>query len=333
MVRRSIPARPSKAERRFLRAGVGSLQDSVVAPATLNRYSAACSWMFWLVRVLNLDLPVSGHHMDQLMVTCIECAWSEGEARALVGDLLSGLSHFIPSLRGMLAGSWRLHAAWGRLEMPARAWPLNEDQLYAMCCVACQWNFMDVVVVLLLGYHCFLRTGEFVSATVGQISFATCGRRAFLALPFTKTQARKGAPEGAAITAPALVALLRWFVKHGQPGDNLLQRTGPQFRSLWAHLVAAVGLDGFFRPYSIRRGGATHFFRTTNSLDKTCDRGRWNSIATCRIYVNTALVDAIAQQQSGDLMRSIEARAAHFRAALANLLLASEGWRGEHTFV
>ena len=250
-----------------------------------------------------------------------------------MGDLLSGLSHFIPSLRGMLAGSWRLHAAWGRLEMPARAWPLNENQLYTLRFVAFHWNFMDVVVVLLLGYHCFLRTGEFMSATVGQISFATCGTRAFLALPFTKTQARKGAPEGAAITSPVLVALLRWFVKHGQPGDRLLQRSCPQFRSLWTHLVAAVGLDGFFRPYSIRRGGATHFFRASNSLDKTCDRGRWNSITTCRIYINTALVDAVGQQQGRDLILSIEARAAHFKAAMASLLMASEGWRGEHTFV
>ena len=112
--------------------------------------------------------------------------------------------------------------------MPARAGPLNLGQLHAPCLVTGQRTFMAVFVAPLLDYHCFVHTGVFMFATVGQITFATCGSKA--------------------ITSPARVAMLRWFVKHGQPGDRRWLWAGPQFRAVWTQLVAAKGLNGFFQP-------------------------------------------------------------------------------------
>ena len=44
-----------------------------------------------------------------------------------------------------------------------------------------------------------------------------------------------------------------------------------------------------WRPYSLRRGGATAHFLEHGSLDKTAVRGRWPSTKTARIYINEAV--------------------------------------------
>ena len=47
--------------------------------------------------------------------------------------------------------------------------------------------------------------------------------------------------------------------------------------------------DAGFQPYSVRRGGATAFFRRTRNMEATLDRGRWASARVARIYVNDGL--------------------------------------------
>ena len=43
--------------------------------------------------------------------------------------------------------------------------------------------------------------------------------------------------------------------------------------------------DHKYQPYSIRRGGATHAFVTTQRLDTILLRGRWRSLAVARLYL------------------------------------------------
>ena len=40
-----------------------------------------------------------------------------------------------------------------------------------------------------------------------------------------------------------------------------------------------------FRPYSLRRRGATHFFRQTGNLASTTLIGRWKHLSTARLYL------------------------------------------------
>ena len=48
-----------------------------------------------------------------------------------------------------------------------------------------------------------------------------------------------------------------------------------------------------FTPYSIRRGGATAFFRVTRNMEATLDRGRWSNVKAARIYVNDGLAKEV----------------------------------------
>ena len=56
--------------------------------------------------------------------------------------------------------------------------------------------------------------------------------------------------------------------------------------------VEASGLPRMaWKPYSIRRGGATADFLHDCSSDRTVDRGRWSSVKTARIYVNESMAE------------------------------------------
>ena len=56
-------------------------------------------------------------------------------------------------------------------------------------------------------------------------------------------------------------------------------------RTIWGCLgLAKLG----YLPYSLRRGGAADFFRTTGSLERTAVRGRWTNVRTARFYLDEA---------------------------------------------
>ncbi|CAE8593709.1 unnamed protein product, partial [Polarella glacialis] len=111
-------------------------------------------------------------------------------------------------------------------------------------------------------------------------------------LPETKGTARKGAIETVSVTDPELSLILWGVCRHlKKPGDALLRRTPQQFRTIFKAAVELLGLDSLIKPYSLRRRGATHWFRETGSLDSTVDRGRWGSVKTARIYITTALAE------------------------------------------
>ena len=79
---------------------------------------------FWV-----LDLEVSAF---------IEELWEQGDPKGWAGDCLSGLGHFIPACKPSLVGSWRLHSAWGRAELPCCAPPVCTSPPVCSGPVSCQ---------------------------------------------------------------------------------------------------------------------------------------------------------------------------------------------------
>ena len=242
----------------------------------------------------------------------------------MLGDLLSALSHKVNGLRGRLAGAWRLHAAWGRLELPLRAWPLSPSQAMALAWVCTSWGLPDIALTLLIQFDGVLRTGEAFMAT--KADFRWNGRNsAFLSLHRTKGSSRKGSPEGVSLESPLVLALLYdWFFVQKRP--QLLEHSPAQFRYYFSESVRECHLEGHFRPYSLRRGGATAHFIAGGSLDRTAERGRWGNLRTARVYINTSLSDRAQQEQS----ESCNSRVAHFAHAMRARMLRirRQGMRG-----
>ena len=71
------------------------------------------------------------------------------------------------------------------------------------------------------------------------------------------------------------------------------------FYRLFKQGLCWLGLEDYgFLPYSLRRGGATAYFRATRNMEATLDRGRWSSARVARIYVNDGLAREVELQFS-----------------------------------
>ena len=79
------------------------------------------------------------------------------------------------------------------------------------------------------------------------------------------------------------------------PGDRLLRSPALGFRRIFTAGIETLGLTRFgFRPYSLRRGGATHEMRMRGSMEHVLERGRWSSTNSARIYLQDAVASAIS---------------------------------------
>ena len=103
----------------------------------------------------------------------------------------------------------------------------------------------------------------------------------------TKSAKRQGAAESVTITVQEVVRRLRQWK---QSSDLILVGPAQTWRTKFSEYLTALSLDSFqFRPYSLRRGGATFWFGKHGSFDRLLVQGRWQAPKTARIYINSGL--------------------------------------------
>ena len=84
--------------------------------------------------------------------------------------------------------------------------------------------------------------------------------------------------------------LLRAWLLRARPDDFLVDLRPHAFRAAFQGARVACGFTNCrFKPYSLRRGGATHLFITTKSYSQVCQAGRWSAERTVRIYIQDSL--------------------------------------------
>ena len=293
--------------RRRIRGQIGPLARLRVAPGTYRRYhDAASRFLLWLFSMA-LPLATSIEELDQQLCWYIEHLWSDGEGRNMSGDTLSAVSFFLHRRR-IFQGAWGLHAAWGRAEIPDRAPPLSVEVLWAFCGIALSAHRYDICALLCLGFHGILRTEEILSARTHQFTLSAEGR-GVMALPWTKSGMRKGAQEFVTIDDLCIGRLLLRMIASVNAGSLLLQGSQHEFRQFFCQAAARLLLPHVgYRPYSLRRGGATHDYLTNRSLSKTVVRGRWSDQRIARVYIN----DGLAVQTQLSMSEPSKALVSHF---------------------
>ena len=113
-------------------------------------------------------------------------------------------------------------------------------------------------------------------------------------LAHTKSGQRHAAFEASAFNDPICGRLYRALLKSlptstSQENYVFLPKAHV-FYAIFKKGLRWLGVEEFgFQPYSIRRGGATAFFRATRSMEAALDRGRWSSPRVARIYLNDGL--------------------------------------------
>ena len=185
---------------------------------------------------------------------------------------------------------------WQCNEVPQRAPPLPENLLQTLCGYFLSKQRPDTSLALEVAFYGVLRTGELLALKSSHVDISPSASCAVLNLGATKTSQRVGASDSVTLSVGPVCARLKAW-KERSNSTRFLVASEYQFRRDFAAALQALGLDAWaFRPYSLRRGGATMFFRKGTSLDKVKLLGRWASDRTVRIYINDGLAQLASMQ-------------------------------------
>ena len=173
-------------------------------------------------------------------------------------------------------------------EVPYRAPPLTETAIEAMV----GWSFFHAHfgfgVSLLVGFCSKLRTGELTSLRSSHI-FMKSPKSPAISLELTNGGKPVGAPDSGTLTVGVALQWL-WMWKQSVKPQAMFVSSVSVWRDLFAQCIDALQLGLFqFRPYSLRRGGATLWFSKHGSFDKLLVAGRWQAAKTAQTYLNEGM--------------------------------------------
>ncbi len=283
-------------ERAKQRRKLGPLRGLTVQPSTKARYTKAVDGFLGFLKFNGHSLPRDRDCLDVFVCEYIEHLWSSGAGRALASDTVAGLQDCSPKLRGSLPGSWRLLKTWSINEVPNRAPPMPEHVLHAMCDWAIFHQQFGFALSLLVGFYGMLRTGELLGVRRKDFCSEPNSRTVLLNLGLTKGGKRAGAAESIILGHDVVVLPLQRWMRLAKSIQPLTQAPGA-WRGMFSSCLSSLKIDGFgFRPYSLRRGGATWWFGKHHNLDRILIQGRWQAAKTARTYINEGLA-ILAQLQ------------------------------------
>eukprot|EP00438_Fugacium_kawagutii_P014672 Skav232093 [mRNA] locus=scaffold2353:79110:79919:+ [translate_table: standard] len=235
-------------------------------------------------------LPV----FDDMVAEYVEHLWEEGEPKSSANYTLAAIQFFRPETKHHLPWSWKLVKVWNQLEVPQRATPLTPELLFSFSGQAFLWKQFELGWLLVVGFTLFLRTGELLSLRVKDVILHRAGGVIYLAP--SKGAKRMLLPlERVEVEEQITVQALRALLKGKQPNDLLWPHSHQTFMRYWHDLVASLKLNDLqFFPYSLRRGGASSAYRRGATLDSLVTTGRWQHVATARLYLDTALQSLVS---------------------------------------
>ena len=278
-----------KATRQQQRRVLGPLRNLTAQPAPRERYDRALERFRQFLKEENRQFPCDPGPLDHWLSHYIETLWESGEGRALAADTIASVQDHLPSVKGRLAASWRLMKTWATNEIPNRAPPLPLEALEMMIGQSLFQNDDLFALSLLLAFHGLLRTGEVLGVHKAHCQQAGPRSVAVISLGMTKGGKRQGAAESITIREEDLLRRL-WQWKSTPHARSMLCEAPHTWRKKFSACLDACGLGDYqFRPYSLRRGGATCYFSRYGSLDRLLLLGRWQAAKTARVYINEGL--------------------------------------------
>lgn len=286
MVIHVFAGRFTRAERVRQRQSV-DLDDAALTDATRQRYYSALRKLLPVVE----SCP-SIHQLDDRICLWIHRMWKLGEPLLTIGDALSALHFYEPWTKRNIPHSWKLFSVWRRVEIPCRAPPLTWALVTSLSAYALDHNDLELAGILLLAFHCLLRTGEALGVTFHDLVLGADS--GICRLQDTKSGRRNAANEAISITDPTVLEVLRTLkdIRASRALEHLpiWSRSAGQFRAVFQKILVRFGLaEHGFKPYSLRRGGATHLFQCSGSMERALLRGRWQSSRVARVYISDAL--------------------------------------------
>lgn len=272
----------TRKERQSQRRAI-DLRHAGITEATRDRYLAGLAMLLPVLTQIRSLL-----HLDELTADWIQKCWEDGESIHVVSDALCGLHFFEPWTKKGIPTSWRIFATWRKLETPCRAPPLTAHLVYCMAHYAVAHRDLSFAALLLLGFFALLRTGELLSLRPEDLLVGP--KQTIVSLFGTKTGQRNNAAEMVSFfddfTTEVLIALLDQRKSLRTIKTPIWSFSGQHFRNQFKTYLKKFDLIKHnFRPYSLRRGGATWTFQQSGSMELALVKGRWGSSKVARVYI------------------------------------------------
>ncbi len=305
---RAILSGRTRAERIAARRGV-NLRDSGITERTKQRYLSALQVLLPLVAgILNLL------ELDPICEEWIEYRWSSGATLGSIGDALCGLQFYWPETKGYLRSSWKLYKNWRRIEVPTRAPPISALIVRAFVAWLVEQEHLCSAFLIALGFHAYLRTGELLSLKFRDLQLgATTG---IVTIRGGKSGLRHNIDEAVAIYDSLVVSLgqlVALLPHNSHPQSPVWPWSAAAFRKSFNRCVDQFGLQHLsYKPYSLRRGGATHDYIEKGLLEPILLRGRWHSLAVARLYLEDGLAQLPSLTLPGTTLRHLRRASSPF---------------------
>ena len=286
---RQVMSGHTKEERKQERKKVGRLRNQIVTQGTEARYKDTFE-EFMTFHSLQTGFTITSMvQFDELVGEYVEELWEMGSPKSQANYTLAAIQFYRPEVKGHLTWSWKLVKAWNQLGVPQRATPLSPPLLLGYCGVALKWGQQTFAELLLVGFSTFLRTGELLA--LRPIDVTLSRTTAILFIADSKGAKRNFLPlERVEVEDQLAIQALRSLMRRARPHQPFWEGPRPHFMALWHSVTAHLGLqDMGFKPYSLRRGGATSAYRGGVTLDALLTKGRWKNTSTARIYLDTGL--------------------------------------------
>ena len=293
-------------DRRKQRAGK-LLADQGIRPQTRARYLTG------LLTVLPL-LESDPSNIDDVLAEYIQEAYSEGATLGSVGDMLCGVQHYLPWLKGKLQSPWKLFQIWKRTETVQQATPFPHSVLHALVFRAVEMGSLRLAALMAAGFFGLLRTGELLSLRTSNVMLDS--KTLCINLGLTKTGFRQGVEEIVLIRNPRCLLLWKTLLDIlGRQDTVIWSGTGTEFRQAFDSLLTFFNIHNYgFRPYSMRRGGATFLFKSTSNMEQVLIAGRWKSSTSAKNYINLGMATLTTMKFSSATVKLLSTYAAKFAA-------------------
>ena len=211
-----------------------------------------------------------------------------------------------PELKDQLPRALRALVAWHRGEETDPAPPLPKRVAVAAAGQMFSTGDDEAAICLLTQFDVFVRPAELFSMQRLYLQFNKSNVRAGVGVGLWGTKTSKGVHEHVVVRDPGVCVLLYHYYGTSAPERYLWSQSPQAFRDRFYSALAALGLESYkFRPYSVRRGGATADFAHHQSWDVSCDRGRWANARTARIYLKDALASTLEASFTAEMRRRI----------------------------
>jgi hypothetical protein len=221
-------------------------------------------------------------------------------------EVFLAVSDRYPELRKKLPRALRVLTAWGRQLSVVRAPPMGVLLLSAVVALARLQKCDSFACGCLLMFGCLLRPAEYFKLRVRDLNLKVHGfnlklrdaQRLIIKLGFqTKSSVMQ---EHVTLESENAIRCLKETYENSPDDAKLWTLSEKCFREKFSELCAKFPeFDEIsFRLYSLRRGGASYFFAKDQNLPHLCQRGRWKSERSARVYIRSGAAEQLDGQIS-----------------------------------